>query len=411
MSSLESVWIRIRALLFSTLLRANQLVFRKALALMNLCLMLIDAEIRRLDPKLFQLGEQDEQDNVVEFVSRSLTAREQIEPAQAAAARMSEWAITLTEKARNDDRIKDVVATYFMAKAFALAQAGQAEESEQFRLEADKVIPNRRTLTAKEVYERFRLYSRQHRELRASLAERSAIKVEIRASDIVAILTIAPAVVFIAGFWYVTALVGEFGLKASLFYTVGDYVGSSLDRLSSAALSVAWSVLMIIFGLRHGSLRPRVVNEALRKRDKMPILIVALVSVLAVTAIAKALEGEFDRHSLTLLGVILSYLLAEKFAEAFSKNVLQVQLATTALLLFVTLTWSSLSSEIDDLRNARWGERVSLEIQLKNSSTLKPENLVVFAANSSYIFALNRDSKDATAIPRDQIAAFSIKKL
>lgn len=370
--------------------------------------MLLDAEIRYLDTSLLQLGEREDEDNVIEYVARVLTDREQLESTLAAVANMSDLAVRLQEKAQADASVRTVVGTYFLARAYASKGVNNTEDEQRFLDAATLFIPGAVALTPKDIYEKFSSLKKRHKELRTLLAERSAFKIEVRASDIIAVLTIVPAVMFVAGLWYVSNLLAEFGLQASLYYTIGDYVASSLNQLSLAAISVAWSLGTILMGMRHGSLRSRMANEALRKRDKLPLVIVLFAVVLTVTIIIKSLDGEFDRYAFTMLGITVSYPLAEKFAEAFSKNVLQVQMATTALLVFATLTYSASISEINNIKHNRWGEKINTKILMKPNSPISTNNLIVIAANSNYVFALDKVTKIAYAISRDQIAAMSV---
>ncbi len=169
--------------LFSIWLWGNKLVFRKSLPLLRPCLALLDAEIRSLDTSLQQVREREDEDYIVEFVARDLTNREQLETNLSAAANMSELALSLREKALADTKVREAVGIYFLCQAYAYGQFRKTEEEQGALLTASRFIPNANALTAKGIYEIFASQSKRYKELRALLAERSAVKIQVAGSD------------------------------------------------------------------------------------------------------------------------------------------------------------------------------------------------------------------------------------
>lgn len=401
-------WIGARLL---RLLRWLQLVvFRRALNLRVLCLRLLDSEIRLLDPSLLQIGEQDDEDYVVEYVARVLIGLPQLPESLSAVERLSEVASNLVDKSRASQEIKSIVGTYFRCSAFIATELKSPEDERQHLISASQFIAEPTPFGPKELLEIHKSYGRRFDDLRTELAERSALKFDIEWSDVIAVLTICPAIIFLAGFFYTSVLLGAFGLNASLSYSLGDYVASSLSQISAAAVSVALAVASFTWGLRHGSLRSRTVTKAIQAQDKTPLVFFSVTIGATVAVVVHALDGRFNQSGLLFLGVILSYALSENIARLFVRNRLPVSVALLAVFLFATYSSTSLFAEIHDLKTGEWGSRTNTSIFLKPESKLDVKNLVIIAANSGYIFAIDKTTKIAHVIARDQISELRVVK-
>lgn len=401
-------WIGAR--LFKLLRWLQLVVFRKALNLRVLCLRLLDSEIRLLDSSLLQVGEHDDEDYVVEYVARVLIGLPQLPESLSAVERLSGLASSLIDKSRASQEIKSIVGTYFQCSAFIATELKLPEDEKQHLLAASQFIAEPTPFAPKELLAIHQSYGRRLNDLRKELAERSALKFDIKWSDAIAVLTICPAIIFLAGYFYTSALLGAFGLNASLFYSIGDYVASSLSQISAAAVSVALAVASFTWGLRHGSLRSRTVAKAMQTQDKTPLVLFSVTVGATVAVVIHTLDGRFNQTGLIVLGFILSYALSEKIARLFARNRLPVSVALLAVFLFATYSSTSLFAEIHNLKAGEWGPRVNTSIFPKRESNIDTTNLVVIAANSGYIFSIDKTTKIAHAIARDQIAEFRVRR-
>lgn len=105
------------------------------------------------------------------------------ESTHAAVANDSDLVAKLLEKAKAEPRVRDVIGTYFLARAYAFKDANRIEEEQLALTSAASFIPNAVALTPKDVYEKYFSLKKRHKELRSTLAERSAFKIEVRASS------------------------------------------------------------------------------------------------------------------------------------------------------------------------------------------------------------------------------------
>lgn len=87
-----------------------------------------------------------------------------------------------------------------------------------------------------------------------------------------------------------------------------------------------------------------------------------------------------------------------------------VSVALLAVFLFATYSSTSLFAEIHDLKTGEWGSRTNTSIFPKPESKLDVKNLVIIAANSGYIFAIDKTTKIAHVIARDQISELRVVK-
>lgn len=218
---------------------------RKAVQLKRLSCSLLDAEIRYLKPDLLQLGEDDELDLLVEYVARQLTGRELLP--ELGAVQCDSRAIELLELAQKSDEICHVVARYHAADGFFSGLLKEdVRKGTQLQL-ARLVVPSLPEYNVETVYREHAKTAVRLKRLRKDLAERSAIKVVFSISAISGGIALASTTLVVAGFLYVRYFYQRMGVDVSLYFSVGDYLATSVEQIRSGAFATAIALGMFAF--------------------------------------------------------------------------------------------------------------------------------------------------------------------
>ena len=381
---------------------------RKAGALRNLCALVLDFEIRSLEPTFLQLGEVDSDDAVVEYVSRLLTQRPMIEGIEAKAHERSDTTAKLTERARSNDDVRKVVSTFFLVDAFL---ASFAFDRKNVCLDnARDFVPDAQELDVHGLYSAYARTKKRSWILRKALAERSALKADVTLSALVSLLGIASAILVIAGYLYTTTLLDAFGVDASFFFSLPDYLAGSLEQLRNAGYSAAAGLALFLLGIRNSSLQSKLEYQRSEKQRRSgDRAIFASIVVAAVAVVVGAYAGKPSFPALEMLGVIVAYWSADKIAGMAFKRHRPAFLFLAIVFVFSAHVAIRLYQQIYDLKSGNWGAVRSTRLALKTPLAVPDASLIIISANGNFVFALSKEDRSVYVIPRDNVRLFKIE--
>lgn len=383
-------------------------VAKKNISLQKKCLLLLNFEIRKLDSTLLQLGENVEQDDIVEFVERHLTERPHLDNSANVAHKNSDLVARLLDECKQSENVKSALAIYFASKAHIFSLANSDSEQGVYFAKAKEYDPTINLFSNEDVFKNHKAISHRLKLLREEISERSAVKFTVTISHVTGILTISSALMLVAGLLYTNTLLSSIGIKASLFFSIGDYIATSVEQLQSVAFSVTAAIAFYFHGIRDRSLRSKMELDIAAK-NKRPLYVVALLVLAAtITQIVTAWNGRYETGTLTFLACLVSYRFAAQISRNYLKNSLEGEIFLVCLLIFTSYTAIRCIGEMRDLKNGNWGEREETRIITKKESGIDASNLIVIRANSSYIFTVDKQSGNPRVIPKDQVSEIKI---
>lgn len=386
-------------------------VFRKALDLKKLCLRVLDAEIRILEPSLLQIGETDDDDYLVEYVSRSLIKREITPKYEDVAHSRSNLTAELIARCKKSSNVCAVALNYYLAEAYAALQLKENDRKEAALDNARQFVPDIQPLEAGNIYQVHAKLKKRFRIIRSELAERSALKIDLNLSDMVGVIGVCSALFIISGYLYTRALLSAFGIDASLFFTLADYLAASIEQIRYAAFSTIAPIIGFAAGMQHGSMKSRMESEILRPQlERVNRWMILLVVILVAQIAWGVYNNEPSFVQMHFLGVLVSLWLAEKMSKTAFSRPLAAQFALAALFVFVSITGVSLYKQVHDFNTGQWENRAQIKISTNLSLPVASSSLVVIAANSNYVFALSKENSAAYAIPREKIELFEVTR-
>lgn len=399
-------WIYLRLLKIYFWLQKS--AFKKAIRLRNICTFVLDLEIRTLDSSFLQIGEVDSDDALIEYVSRALTQRQMIDGIEDAAHARSELAAKLIEHGRVNDNIREIVVTYFLADAFMASLLKDDAKRDDCLSRAGELSPNVKLLDAGDLYKAYAKVKKRYWALRRELAERSAIKVEVSLSSVVSLIGVASAILIVAGYLYTTVLLDAFGIDASIFFSLPDYLAASLEQLRNAGYSAAIGLVFFMLAVRASSLRSKLERRArLKQQEKEDVMMLVVIVSCAIAVILGAYKNQPSFPALELLGVLIAYWLAEKIANMFFKKPLSALIFLAVVFVFAAHAGVRLYQQVYDLKNGIWRSDAP-KISLKVPMSVSDGSLVIITANSNFVFALCKEDKSVYVIPRDNVKQFKV---
>jgi hypothetical protein len=399
-------WIYLRLIRLYYFLQVH--AARKAVLTKRLCCILIDAEIRILQPNLLQLGEDDDLDLLVEFVARQLTARELLPELGSVAG--DPRAGELLELARKSDTVCHVIARYHSVDAFFAGLVKEdARKIKQLEL-AQLANPKLPEYDATAVYRELTKTVARLKKLRNELAERSAFKIEFSIKAISGGVALISAIFVVAGFLYVRYFYQRMGIDVSLYFSVGDYLAASVEQIRAGAFAAAIALVTFGFGVRAQSLRSRLnIRASTTTRRHQDWAIGLFTMVICCLSAYSIYIGKPDFINLHVSFLVLSYWVADFIAGAFFKNRLAAMSAMVGALVFSTNVGISVYERSERLLTGLGDTTFKQTILFKDAAPAV--NGELFGANGSYFFIYFRDKGVTHVVPRDRVVQIDIMKL
>jgi hypothetical protein len=406
-----SIILRLRGRLNFYRLRLNQWLqlraVRKAVYLRNICAVLLDAEMRFLKSNQLQLGEDDELDNIVEYVSRYLTTREIPPDLQHFAGENLVSELLLLSQ--HSAEVKNVIARYHAANAYFAGFFGdEVRKKSQLGL-ARTTLPEIAEYDSKAVSRECSISLARLGKLRKQLAERSALKVEFSIAGVSGSIALVIAIFVVAGFLYIHYFYRQMGVDVSLYFSVSDYLAASVEQIRTGSLAAAVSIGTFAFGVRAGSLRSRLQLRAdANARLHKTRLVVGVTLILILANLCLIYLGKPDFSLLRLTCVILSYWISDYIAGAFFRNQLVAMTALVGTMVFGANVGVAAYERTEQLLNADVFAPYLQRVHFKDATP--PAVGELFGANSSYYFIYERNKGVTHVVPRERVAQIDITK-
>jgi len=241
------------------------------------------------------------------------------------------------------------------------------------------------------------------------IADRQAVKISLSLERAGAIIPVLSCFFLISGYLNNRFLLGYFGIEVSKYFTLGDYLASSIEVIRYSATGAAIGILSFFFGAHRASRKPYTQIEYERKRrEYWPYMIL-------VAAIIGTVRGYLENSVMFydasyVLIIFASLYFSAKLATKYFKE----PLAAMFLLVFISSysahMFSSVGRAIHRVRFSPIEEIKIYDIQFKKGLSVNGSELVFIAGNSNYLFLLDRE-RQSIIIPRDQVLYLKRKKV
>jgi hypothetical protein len=240
-------------------------------------------------------------------------------------------------------------------------------------------------------------------------------KFDLTSKNIGTLFQIFISIFIVTGFLYNYYFLGHFGINVSYFFTIGDYLASSIENIYIALISVALvGVSLLIYGFSSGYIvdltldytgivRPRIA--------KVMSLITFLLLVIWFVLYPYISAILMDDHYMMLVFVILlaSIGFFKYPIERIFKKPHKMDFLFLSLLYFSLLMFGIVSREIDYFEKADIINNKNYAITFdKDFQDNNNQAWILLTGNSEYVFFYDRDKKKSYAVSRALVKKFEI---
>ncbi len=237
------------------------------------------------------------------------------------------------------------------------------------------------------------------REFRNSKAQ--LLKIKLR--DLAAVLPLAAAALSVSGYLHVSILFGHFGIDASKFFLLGDYLAASVNHVKYTAFAMLGFALGTLHGYRELPMLTKPEVERNRRMGKIQDIIL-WGAIIGGTATMYVMSVPVPPSTVALGVIVLTSTVAPSLARRYFKNPIPVSSFIMFIAIFFALLVAQTKQEIAKIEAGETNGQ--FQVYTVNQK-FTDENHIFLGGSERYIFLLGRDGQ-AEIIPRQKINRISM---
>lgn len=206
------------------------------------------------------------------------------------------------------------------------------------------------------------------------------------------------------GIFYNYLYLGHFGIETSKFFTLNDYLASSIDKIIFNLLPLAFIVLSLFLPNEKPT---KDVIPAFKISEFLILLLLCTPGIIMLVWFKN--PSGFYIFGVNLVGVIV-YIISRTFLRGESKY--RELLYIMSLLFFISGIWAAamvarFHVENDDISKARKYSFI-FEASEYDNMPIKDKSLFLLAGNSNYFFLYDKIDKITFIVPTNKITAIKL---
>ena len=231
---------------------------------------------------------------------------------------------------------------------------------------------------------------RQWKVTQKMLKESKAQKIDLRLGDLAMTIPLVSAALAISGYIYVTVIYQYFGIDPTRFFSIGDYLGSSLEQISSALIALVEYVAGVIHGYRNQFTSPKYpeTGSTIRKWESKILICIGFGMLFLIYwkwEIYSMISG-IDKFLVVIM--LIAFQTPVLFlTRRYFENAMLVGNSSIVLILFFGGVFISAQIKISEIMSDR--EDTPFEV-VRGDVTYSQENYKIIGSNSRYMFILDR---------------------
>ncbi|HHF0569208.1 hypothetical protein [Vibrio alginolyticus] len=234
--------------------------------------------------------------------------------------------------------------------------------------------------------------------------------ITITATHFSIVLTLISTLFFISGFLYTKLFFYWFGVNVGDFYTVQDYVSSSIDIISTTAISALIGLVALAYGVNHGWSNvlwdEQFEISENKKRDHTWFIIVFVSLLMAASFLYRT--GTFPSaflvpSLLTIINLIFNKAPIWKYIE----NKIPVMAVCIVVVFFLLHLGLKIRDNLEEIKGNDFVPPYTLTFK---EGYKKYERMRFVTSNSSYVFLLNEKSKTVEIVPKSSVISFEVNR-
>ncbi len=384
-----------------------RLLIRQALKVRNRVVAVIHHQLRYHEDAFEVKGESEYKNKVCFLTAAKLCNLEYGKADREFAAQHQSQIADLLSKSEDVEEIKKFVVIFYELQALIYGLFLKSEEKDRCLGEARKLGRQVRELEVKDLSSVNRSARAELRRLRAEIADRESFKIDFSLSQIGTVLTLFSSLFLVTGFLYNRFLLGAFGVDVSHYFSLTDYLASSIDKIRfagfGAILATVSSFLRVHYESRSAALRLE------STQPKPDYWFYFLIIVLVVGTVKSYFEDSVLFYiQMQLLLFLVGLYFSWPIAKRYFTNPVPAFFSMVFLVTFAADMYASIGSTIHRFDKGDIAGLRNVKVHLTGDFLGKREDLVILSGNSAYLFLFDQQQHNIIVAPKDKVEFIEI---
>lgn len=401
--------------------------FKRAIRLRSLAKLNVMLDIRLSDPKANQEGYDKSQDTIIytaadkitnpEWFDEALSKEWKRKPFQDNPDRLASLVVDYTnnsdevekliELASTNLYVKKWLSTYLRIQCYIVSKLGEAadiHETKYWAVRLAELDDNAEPIKTSEIES---LISQAKRDLKASrfaLSDREAMKIPLSFEWVGSIISMLSALLLFSGFTYTFVFYGFFGVPISHYFSVADYVSSSIEQLYAVFFSVFLGLAFVFFGAHAASRRPTIVIEEQRKKpDHFNIFVSGVIVIALIGGLFNG--GRLLHQSIGLSILLAGFLIIPHLAARFFNDRLRAMFMLVVVFTLASHVYRTVHSNIYDVLEGEAVPRICEQFHISSAddNIMPPCGSAVIGLTERYVFIFDKEKSNTVILPRSRV--------
>lgn len=317
---------------------------------------------------------------------------------------------TVVSSAHIVDGLVDTLATFLgLQKLIFEDSKNPADQvAKTFTYGGVSVLPKQ--IIGKDVYRiRSKLRVKTNK-LKLAISDRKGEKVNLDFSSIAQVLSVISICFLLTGYFYSSTFLSHFGIAATHYFTVSDYLASSVDKAEASVIAIAGALVGMAVGLLH---RSRMSEREIRTaQNGFPDWLWNGVKLLFIGILIWFFFTNREQfyRALPIASVYLLLDAVISISKRYFHQPVKAMFTLSFLSLYGLAVFSSVRLDLEQVKSGKYWKNHSETLSLSPDIGQDASNLLLLYSSGQYFFLIQKDSGQAVVIPREKILRIDINK-
>lgn len=233
-------------------------------------------------------------------------------------------------------------------------------------------------------------------------------KIDLKVEHITFVIGLTTTLFIITGYIYCKFYLGFFGIEVAEFFSLGDYVAMSVDKIYIAAIGTAVGIYWYLQGL-HDRAKERIRDlhfDVERRHSNYPRVIV-MGGLVVCTVLGYWMDLQGRHQSAAFLGLFILMLIYNRLpTERLFKNDIYITLFVIAILYFGAHIYGSIMMDIDFINRSNVDTLKRYRIVFNKDIGVDEDSLVLLGRSSDHFFLYDKQKSKAYVISKQDVRLF-----
>ncbi len=327
---------------------------------------------------------------------------------------------------RESQEIKQFISDHHLIESFFYETIMNEELSKLYFEKSLKYCDDVKKLTydsfikkSDEINKKYKIERKQFWKLRDEIISKKTLsqisKIEISSQNLTYFFGVLTTIFILTGYIYNRFFLGFFGVDVSHFFSVGDYLSTSIDKIYISGVSVLIGITFYIYGI-YNNFQTDNRNELLEiSPQKDPIVIPfvlmnIMLSISTVLCFYRDLPGKYTFLSLLIL-LVLMYLYHNLQINKYFDKPVYISIFVVSMIFFSSNIFSSIMNDQDKIYRGNISDLKKFNFTYNTGINFNDNSWVFLTGNSGYFFFYDKELHKSIIVPRTLVKSIeTIKK-